>query len=440
MQFTKMIQSLNYYVSIKSLLIFILVLTMGPIAPARSFAATYYVDQQHPQASDSNQGTQTLPWKTIQKAGAIMVAGDTVLVKQGTYDASTDCSWTTPSIRPLNSGTPGNQIAFRAFPGHQVFLDNRNLNGCPAIGAKRQDYITIDGFIINTTGNMAVKLEGAEGAAPRMTGIIVENMVIRGVRGPACDNASAFSLHQVSNSIIRNNRISDIHSTPKGCDGNGVQLYNTDHTIFEFNDIDDVGVGLYEKSNGEGNIWRYNYVRRAIRSGIRIDAHNGNPILDDQVYGNIVSNSSTGININSDSGSSNINPVVYNNTVVNCNRGILVGSNNTNTQVWNNIIYASNVEAGLTSSNPSLGFCDFNLIFLSPTICGSNNVTANPQFISTSFQNPDDFKLQALSPAKAAGRNGEDLGAYATGNERIGVNGGSNNATIPAAPTNFTVL
>jgi hypothetical protein len=34
-----------------------------------------------------------------------------------------------------------------------------------------------------------------------------------------------------------------------------------------------------------------------------------------------------------------------------------------------------------------------------------------------------DFRLQASSPARDRGRGGEDIGAYATGNEVIGVTG-----------------
>ena len=41
-------------------------------------AAIYYVNGST--GSDSYSGTQSLPWKTIQKAANLMVAGDTVLV------------------------------------------------------------------------------------------------------------------------------------------------------------------------------------------------------------------------------------------------------------------------------------------------------------------------------------------------------------------------
>ncbi|MCJ7816351.1 MAG: hypothetical protein MUP55_00705, partial [Candidatus Aenigmarchaeota archaeon] len=77
----------------------------------------YYVDSGHAQASDSNLGTESLPWLTIQKAGAAMQAGDVTIVKSGDYGAGGTGSRYTPAIRPANSGTAGNPIVFKALEG-----------------------------------------------------------------------------------------------------------------------------------------------------------------------------------------------------------------------------------------------------------------------------------------------------------------------------------
>ena len=42
----------------------------------------YYVA---PDGNDSNPGTESLPWRTIQKAANNMVAGDTVFIRAWTY-------------------------------------------------------------------------------------------------------------------------------------------------------------------------------------------------------------------------------------------------------------------------------------------------------------------------------------------------------------------
>lgn len=51
-------------------------------------AATYYVDVNHQNASDNNAGTETQPFKTIQKAADVVGPGDTVIVEDGTYTGS----------------------------------------------------------------------------------------------------------------------------------------------------------------------------------------------------------------------------------------------------------------------------------------------------------------------------------------------------------------
>ena len=49
-------------------------------------AATYYVDCNHPSANDQNPGTLNLPWLTIQHAAETLIAGDTVLIREGVYN------------------------------------------------------------------------------------------------------------------------------------------------------------------------------------------------------------------------------------------------------------------------------------------------------------------------------------------------------------------
>jgi len=426
---------------------------------AASAGNTYYVDRNHPQASDSNPGTEALPWKTIQKAEPILVAGDTVLVKEGTYEvspATSDCKWSRPGISPANSGTAAMPIAIRVFPGHEVVLDNKiNPDGsdssCPTIGSRESDYVIIDGFTIRNPGTKGVAVFGT--SSKRVKGVVIENMIISGVRSDGCGNAEAIRVEHATETIIRNNLIFDAHSTPPGCDGVGVRKYRTDHTLMEHNEIYDVGDGLYDKVNGLANVYRYNYVHDCIRVGIRIRAGGSSGHQDDEVYGNIVARCRTGITssgtVAGSSQDQNVNTIIYGNTVVDSNKGMSVQTDITNNQVWNNIIYASGAR-GIEDDNPSLGYCDYNLYFDSPSAtCGANSLTSDPQFVNTAFLTPDDFKLQAASPAIGAGRFGDNIGAYAIGNEIIGLTGGTtppppppsplpSDTTLPSIPTNLS--
>jgi hypothetical protein len=67
-------------------------------------AATWYVA---PSGSDSNPGTSAAPFATIQKAADVASAGDTVIVRPGTYAGA----------RFTRSGRVDAHITFRGEPG-----------------------------------------------------------------------------------------------------------------------------------------------------------------------------------------------------------------------------------------------------------------------------------------------------------------------------------
>ena len=73
-------------------------------------AGIFYVDRNHPSASDTNSGSEVLPWKTIVHAARVAGAGDTVLIKAGIYEDG--------DVIVANSGAPGQEIVFTAYPVH----------------------------------------------------------------------------------------------------------------------------------------------------------------------------------------------------------------------------------------------------------------------------------------------------------------------------------
>lgn len=404
------------------------------VAPRPSLAAEYYVDTQHPQASDSNPGTATLPWKTLYKPAQTLVAGDTVWVKAGTYDASTCPNYTIPSINPANSGTPGNPIAFRVVPGQQVFLDNKNKPGCPAIGSSGRNYIIIDGFAITNTGDQGIGLWGTSGT--RLQGIIVENNIVSGMRkiGNTGDNTPGIYISWTTGTIIRNNTISDIDNGGTA-NAAAIHMYHNNDALIENNEIYSTNTGIFLKDDVQNTIVRYNFVHDCRLIGIAVWSHNGDTLKDNQVYGNIVARCDQGIMNKGSSANPNLNTVVRNNTVVNSRQPIDMNTGAQNGQAWNNILYGGTASGQLFLGN-HLSYCDYNVYYSNPIECGANSLTTNPQFLSTAFQRPEDFKLQTSSPARAAGRNGEDIGAYPAGAETIGPRVGW--TTPPLAPTGLT--
>lgn len=79
------------------------------------YAENYYVA---PYGDDDNPGTLAEPWQTIAKANTELQSGDTVFIREGTYNES---------INPINSGTPGNYITYKAYPEEIPVIDRSVL-------------------------------------------------------------------------------------------------------------------------------------------------------------------------------------------------------------------------------------------------------------------------------------------------------------------------
>lgn len=81
----------------------------------------YFVDKENPDASDSNTGVEAEPFLTIQHAADILLPGDTAFIKQGGQSGYEE------HVMVLRSGLPGQPLTFKAFPGHEVWIDGAAL-------------------------------------------------------------------------------------------------------------------------------------------------------------------------------------------------------------------------------------------------------------------------------------------------------------------------
>ena len=81
----------------------------GAFLAVAAYASTTYTVDNTASCSDTGPGTSTTPFCTIGAAAAKAVAGDSVLVRAGTYAGT--------STNPANSGTAGSPITFTANPG-----------------------------------------------------------------------------------------------------------------------------------------------------------------------------------------------------------------------------------------------------------------------------------------------------------------------------------
>lgn len=134
------------------------------LAFANVQAATYYVSTS---GNDSNNGSQTAPWRTVQKAANTIVAGDTANIAAGTYSENVTFS---------NSGSSGKPRSFvgtsATIAGNITFSGNYNTLSSitcspPSVGA---GYAVIIAGNYNTFNGCTVTKYGAA-AADQATGI-----------------------------------------------------------------------------------------------------------------------------------------------------------------------------------------------------------------------------------------------------------------------------
>jgi len=101
---------------------------------------SYYVSTA---GSDSNPGTETAPWRTVQHAADTARAGSTVNVRGGVYEELV-------SINASGNASDG-FITFRSYPGEKAILDAEHFtpSGRQAVlTIHNQSYVRIEGFEI----------------------------------------------------------------------------------------------------------------------------------------------------------------------------------------------------------------------------------------------------------------------------------------------------
>ena len=118
----------NIFAFILASLIVISLLIPLPVKAASS----YYISTS---GNDSNPGTQSQPWQTIQKCLNTVKAGDTCLIGAGTYNES---------LNIKTSGASGAPITIRNYNGATVTVNSGSSMTLQTTG--KQSYYTIDGL------------------------------------------------------------------------------------------------------------------------------------------------------------------------------------------------------------------------------------------------------------------------------------------------------
>jgi len=394
----------------------------------KTLAINYYVS---PFGNDNDTGeSSTNPFRTLQHAANISLAGDTIFAMNGLYSSTSG-----PVLNITGSGTPEGYITFKAMPGHKPRITaSGNVWNAVSINGS---YIVLEGFeLIGNNANItyekafAIYTEAANGGK---NWSVYANYNTNGISIGGPRDETKFPHHVT----IRNCKV---HDFP----GGGISSIQADYTTIENNVV--YNNGWYMMYAGSGisilnpfdsdtatsykNIVRNNICssnkttipwislkRLSDGNGIIIDVNQypyGAKAGEGQPYGGrtLVEN-----NVCFNNGGSGIHSFladhvdIINNTAY--HNGTVVGYPDIFTNqckdvnIINNIMYAR--EGGDCNSRPrsATEVYSNNLYFNGKVgFQGSNDMIADPQFMNLSTDLATaNFKLKKTSPAVDQGSN-----------------------------------
>jgi parallel beta-helix repeat protein len=210
--------------------IFLTILLAVPIYAGN----TYYVNGAA--GNDSNPGTQSLPWKTIQKAANTLIAGDTVVIQPGTYNER---------VVVTRSGNSGSYIALTAQGTVQ----------CKGFTI-RGDYVKVSGFTVTAT--QGTWSENGFGIWVQATHCLIEDNLAY-----YCPSGGLILRPESASCVVRNNRFHrngragiDIRGSNQLVENNEIWGSINYHTPTAWNAMDADGIIFF----GSGHIIRGNYI------------------------------------------------------------------------------------------------------------------------------------------------------------------------------------
>jgi hypothetical protein len=406
--------------------------------------ATYYVATN---GNDSNPGTESQPWRTIQRAADTLVAGDTVYIRAGTYNEQ---------VVPQNSGASGAYITYAAYPDETVTIDGAGLT----LGSRdglfqiyRQSYIKVVGLrVINaygggsTTGIRAeyashIIIQGNYTYGTESSGIGIwysDNIVVDrneiefANHGGYNENLSVSRSDQVE---VMNNVVHHGFNCPNGGEGinvkDGASNVKVHHNIAHH--LDKLCFGLDAWQNHTFNIEYYQNVAHDCYHGFIVSSERTGLAENIWVYNNIAYNNRfnglTVVQWGGEPDGPKRDVYFINNTSYNNGYGFRINAlNNENVVFRNNILASNGTNIAIASGAQAETTVDHNL-FYDGNSGGDNAVIGDPLFVSVGTA---DFHLQANSPAIDAGSSlnapnsdfdgisrpqgaGYDIGAYEYG-------------------------
>ncbi len=387
-------------------------------------ANTYYVATN---GNDANQGIETQPWKTIQKAANTLVAGDTVFIKAGTYNER---------VILKNSGSLNNEIVYSNYQNDTVIIDGNSISWGGAwnglFDISNRSYIHVIGLHINNAdyGGFWIEdsdhiiIEGSDTYNTYSSGIGAWNSSYITIKNNeielACNDGEQECI-TIANSdycaVFKNN----VHNNGLGTNGGeGIDVKAGSHDVDVYeNEVHHLNnrLGIYADAwdlhTYNINIYQ-NIIHHCSETGLAVASESGGLIENVAIFNNIIYlNQYGGIELGSwsDIGFTGPKPLkhikIINNTCYQNGAfnngwgfGIVVDNPDAKDVIIRNNICSENSAQMAIQQIDSGGVVDHNLFFGNNTalgtLYGSDSIIGDPQFLDTLTRN---FHLLSTSPA-----------------------------------------
>jgi hypothetical protein len=221
----------------------VIVLTLAQSLAAQ-MGDRYYVSTS---GDDSNPGTITAPWRTIQHAANTVTAGATVYVFGGVYNEA---------VNFPTSGTALARISFQSYPGQTAVIDGTGLSVTGTQGliniVGNLSYITVRGFEIrNYTTSSPELVPCGVWITGSGTGIRILNNLVHDITTTSEQNGNAFGISVYGTSqtpinklVINGNELYNMrtgNSETLDVDGNVTNFRITNNLV---HDNDNIGIDV----------------------------------------------------------------------------------------------------------------------------------------------------------------------------------------------------
>jgi Periplasmic copper-binding protein (NosD) len=303
--------------------------------PGPAQARIYFVS---PRGDDRAAGSAAAPWKTLQHAAGRVAAGDTVVVRAGTY-AGFDLR---------TSGTAGKPITFRTEG--EVVIGTRNPKTPDGINLEGAGHVALEGFkVLNNSGSI-----------PR-AGIRIVNADHVGIRKNTIDHCGSWGiLAGFANDLVVENNVTSRSEREHGIYvGNSANRPVIRGNRSWGNNVCGIHINADKSAGGDGIITGALVENNVIfgngkkgGGGINCDGVQGSRIQNNLLY----DNHSSGITLYRDCGGGpSKDNVVVNNTVImarDARWALSIQNGSTGNTVLNNILYNHHAFRGSMDISP----------------------------------------------------------------------------------------